>query len=69
MKTKRLSTVLLLLVLMLGVQMSLGADLKVGDPVPSFRLMGTDGNWYTSEQFKGKQALIIAWFPKAFTGG
>ncbi len=43
--------------------------LKVGDKAPDFKLKGTDGKEYTLAQFKGKQAVVIAWFPKAFTGG
>ena len=45
------------------------AELKVGDPAPSFSLKGSDGKTYTLDQFKGKSAVVIAWFPKAFTGG
>ena len=41
----------------------------VGDPAPAFSLAGSDGKTYTLDQFKGKQAVVIAWFPKAFTGG
>ncbi len=42
---------------------------KVGDKAPEFKLKGSDGKDYTLAQFKGKQAVVIAWFPKAFTGG
>tara|TARA_B110000971_G_scaffold33403_1_gene31028 strand:+ start:228 stop:722 length:495 start_codon:yes stop_codon:yes gene_type:complete len=45
------------------------AALEVGDQAPAFSLEGTDGNTYTLEQFHGKQAIVIAWYPKAFTGG
>jgi len=45
------------------------AELKVGDPAPPFSLKGSDGKTYSLEQFKGKSAVVIAWFPKAFTGG
>jgi peroxiredoxin Q/BCP len=45
------------------------AELKVGDPAPAFSLQGSDGKTYSLEQFKGKSAVVIAWFPKAFTGG
>jgi len=45
------------------------ADLKVGDAAPDFALQGSDGNTYKLSSFKGKQAVVIAWFPKAFTGG
>lgn len=44
-------------------------ELKAGDPAPAFSLPGSDGKTYTLDQFKGKQAVVIAWFPKAFTGG
>ena len=43
--------------------------LKVGDKAPDFNLKGSDGKDYTLKQFAGKQAVVIAWFPKAFTGG
>jgi peroxiredoxin Q/BCP len=45
------------------------AELKVGDTAPPFSLQGSDGKTYTLDQFKGKSAVVIAWFPKAFTGG
>lgn len=45
------------------------ADLKPGDPAPDFKLQGTDGKTHSLADFKGKQAVVIAWFPKAFTGG
>jgi len=45
------------------------AQLKVGDKAPPFSLKGSDGKTYTLDQFKGKSAVVLAWFPKAFTGG
>jgi peroxiredoxin Q/BCP len=42
---------------------------QVGDQVPEFEMQGSDGKTYTAKDFVGKQALIIAWFPRAFTGG
>jgi thioredoxin-dependent peroxiredoxin len=45
------------------------AELKVGNPAPPFSLKGSDGKTYSLDQFKGKSAVVIAWFPKAFTGG
>ena len=45
------------------------AELKVGDPAPAFSLEGSDGKTYKLEQFKGKKAVVLAWFPKAFTKG
>ena len=40
-----------------------------GDVAPAFSLPGSDGQTYSLSQFRGKQAVVIAWFPKAFTGG
>jgi peroxiredoxin Q/BCP len=45
------------------------AELKVGDTAPPFSLLGSDGKTYSLDQFKGKSAVVVAWFPKAFTGG
>ncbi|MEO8362228.1 MAG: peroxiredoxin [Vicinamibacteria bacterium] len=44
-------------------------ELKVGDPAPNFKLQGTDGKTYNLADFKGKSAVVLAWFPKAFTQG
>jgi len=43
--------------------------LEVGEPAPDFSLQGSDGNTYTLSQFKGVKPVVIAFFPKAFTGG
>jgi peroxiredoxin Q/BCP len=48
---------------------AIAEELKVGDKAPPFSLQGTDGKTYSLDQFKGKKAVVIAWFPKAFTGG
>lgn len=44
-------------------------ELKVGDKAPDFELKGSDGKTYKLSDFKGRQAVVLAWFPKAFTGG
>lgn len=44
-------------------------ELKPGNPAPPFKLQGSDGKTYSLADFKGKQAVVLAWFPKAFTGG
>ena len=44
------------------------ADLKTGDVAPEFCLKGSDGKDYKLSELKG-QAVVIAWYPKAFTGG
>jgi peroxiredoxin Q/BCP len=48
---------------------AMAADLKVGDVAPDFTLQATDGKTYKLSDFKGKQAVALAWFPKAFTQG
>jgi peroxiredoxin Q/BCP len=45
------------------------AELKVGDMAPDFSLPGTDGKTHKLSEYRGKQAVVIAWFPRAFTQG
>ena len=47
---------------------TIGAPM-VGDPAPDFNIKGSDGNSYSLSQFKGEKPVVIAFFPKAFTGG
>ncbi len=44
-------------------------ELKVGDQAPNFKLQASDGKTYQLSDFKGKQAVVLAWFPAAFTRG
>jgi len=44
-------------------------ELKAGDMAPAFSAPGSDGKTHTLAESKGKQAVVLAWFPKAFTGG
>jgi peroxiredoxin Q/BCP len=43
--------------------------LKVGDVAPSFTLPSTAGGKVTLADYKGKNAVVVAFFPAAFTGG
>lgn len=45
------------------------AELKLGDKAPDFKLEASDGKSYRLSDFKGKKAVVVAWFPKAFTSG
>jgi peroxiredoxin Q/BCP len=45
------------------------SELKPGDPAPAFTLPGSDGKTHRLADFAGKSAVVVAWFPKAFTGG
>jgi hypothetical protein len=44
------------------------ADLKVGDMAPEFELPGSDGTVHKMSDYRGTP-VVLAWFPKAFTGG
>ncbi len=43
--------------------------LTVGDMAPDFRLPGADGKTYQLSDYRGKQAVVVAWFPMANTYG
>jgi peroxiredoxin Q/BCP len=43
-------------------------ELKAGDPAPPFSLPGSDGKTHSLADLKGT-TVVLAWFPKAFTGG
>jgi peroxiredoxin Q/BCP len=61
--------VLGLLAIAVSVRPAGAADLKVGDKAPAFSLQGSDGKTHSLADYKGKKAVVLAWFPKAFTGG
>jgi peroxiredoxin Q/BCP len=65
---RALAGVLALSSMALGVLASPAPDLKVGDAAPAFALQGSDGKTYRLADYKGKQAVVLAWFAKAFTG-
>ncbi len=48
----------------------MAAELKVGDQAPQFELPGSDGKIYQLAKLtqQGK-VVVVAWYPKAFTGG
>mgnify|MGYP000876519638 FL=1 len=58
---------------LLAAGTALGADapkpLAPGDPAPAFSLPGSDGKTHSLAEHLGKRVVVIAWFPKAFTGG
>src|SRR6266704_634583 len=45
------------------------APASAGDQAPNFKLQATDGKTYELSNFKGKESVVLAWFPKAFTQG
>ena len=63
-------SILIKIMLPLACMLSATASaLEVGDQAPAFSLAATDGKTYSLEQFHDKQAIVIAWYPKAFTSG
>jgi hypothetical protein len=43
--------------------------LAVGDQAPEFSLPGTDGKQYSLASYRGRQAVVLAWFTRAFSEG
>ncbi len=59
-----------LILIVFGFMMMLSAKaLEVGEMAPDFSLPGTDGRTYQLSDYRGKQAVVVAWFPKAYTYG
>ena len=44
-------------------------QLKEGDMAPDFTLPSTQGGKVTLSSFRGKNTVVLAFFPAAFTGG
>jgi peroxiredoxin Q/BCP len=69
MKAVLVMMVLTLAGLGLAASPASAGDLKVGDQAPNFKLQASDGKTYQLADFKGKESVVLAWFPKAFTQG
>src|SRR5260370_38694718 len=50
-------------------QISAATELKVGDAAPDFTLQASNGKTYRVSDFRDRQAIVLAWFPKAYTRG
>ena len=61
------ASIVLASIVALGFRAS-AEELKVGDPAPDFTLKASDGRTYSLSGLRGK-AVVLAWFPKAFTAG
>ena len=61
--------VTLAMTLIVAMARTEAAELKPGDMAADFTLPGSDGKTYRLSDFRGKRAVVLAWFPKAFTGG
>jgi peroxiredoxin Q/BCP len=49
--------------------LSVAAALPAGQAAPEFSRPASNGQTITLQQFKGKRTVVLAFFPKAFTGG
>lgn len=62
---------LLSLVLVFAVGATLGAAGRPGpgDAAPAFKATGSTGKVVSLADYLGKKQVVLAFFPKAFTGG
>ncbi len=51
-----------------GAAGAAAAELEAGDDAPPFALPGSDGETHSLTDYEGR-TVVLAWFPKAFTGG
>jgi peroxiredoxin Q/BCP len=58
-----------LLILVLTSTSSLATELTVGMQAPNFKLQATNGDFYQLSDYRGKQAIVLAWYPMANTRG
>jgi len=68
MKTLALAALVVVAVAAVGVGGAGAQGLEVGDMAPAFTLPGTDGRTHSLSDYAGTP-VVLAWFPKAFTGG
>lgn len=59
----------LLAILVLVPAVAVCGQLQTGDVAPEFSLPASTGATVKLSDFKGKKAVVLAFFPKAFTGG
>jgi thioredoxin-dependent peroxiredoxin len=64
-----MKTALLVVLLAALAQDKPAVDLKVGDAAPKFEAPDDTGKAWKSEDHVGKKALVVYFFPAAFTGG
>jgi peroxiredoxin Q/BCP len=57
------------LLLLLSTGVARAGELAPGAKAPDFALQASDGKTVRSSDFAGKRGYVLAWFPKAFTGG
>jgi thioredoxin-dependent peroxiredoxin len=52
-----------------GTTSAPSGPLEVGGEAPGFAMPGSDGKTHRLADYRGKQVVVLAWFPAAFTGG
>ena len=57
------------LVVAILVMPATAAALEIGDQAPGFELPGSDGATHRLADYLGERPVVLAFFPKAFTGG
>ena len=68
MKLLALCALVVMAVAAVGVGGAQAQELKAGDMAPAFSLPGTDGMTHSLSDYAGR-TVVLAWFPKAITGG
>ena len=66
--SRRIVSIIAIMMFGLFAAVASAQELKVGDMAPDFTLKASDGQTYTLSKLRGK-TVVLAWFPKAFTGG
>jgi peroxiredoxin Q/BCP len=66
---KKTSKIICTFLVLLTSFTSFATDLKVGEKAPNFNLQATNGDYYQLSDYKGKQAVVLAWYPMANTRG
>lgn len=68
-RTVRRHLLAVIAMLAMSASMFSAAEVAVGDLAPDFTLAGSDGVTYQLSEFRGERAVVVAWFPKAYTSG
>ena len=64
-----IATFVLALASLAGAEEAATKRPAVGDDAPDFSLTDQDGETVRLKDFRGKRNVVLAFFPKAFTGG
>jgi len=64
-----MGTLMMMVSLAAAAQQDKPVDLKVGDAAPVFEATDDQGKAWKSADHVGKKAVVVYFFPAAFTGG